>query len=203
MKKECQLAFATVAGILALWVAVPGRVFHAGQHTAASTLEKSAVTFTDVTSQAGIHFKHTSAATGRKYLVETMGAGCAFLDYNNDGRMDIYLVNGAPLPGFTSTQKISNALYRNNGDGTFTDVTASAHVDGAGIYGMGVAVGDYDNDGNEDIFVSGFGRSILYHNNGDGTFIDVTQKAGVGDEGMWAVSAAFSTTIMTANWTCS
>ena len=147
--------------------------------------------FADVTSQAGIHFKHTSAATGQKYLVETMGSGCAFLDYNNDGYLDIYLVNGAPLPGFASPQKISNALYRNNKDGTFTDVTASAHVGGEGIYGMGVAVGDYDNDGNEDIYVTGFGRSILYHNNGDGTFTDVTNTAGVADEGQWAVSAAF------------
>ena len=191
MKKQSQLALALVAGILALWVAVPGRVSPAGQRAATLVLEKSVVTFTDVTSQAGIHFKHSSAATGRKYLVETMGSGCAFLDYNNDGRMDIYMVNGAPLPGFSSTQKISNALYRNNGDGTFTDVTAAAHVDGEGIYGMGVAVGDYDNDGNEDIYLTGFGRSILYHNNGDGTFTDVTQKAGVGDDGMWAVSAAF------------
>ena len=163
----------------------------AALRSVASKLEEEGVMFRDVTSPAGIRFKHTSAATGQKYLVETMGSGCAFLDYNNDGYLDIYLVNGAPLPGFTSRQRISNALYRNNKDGTFTDVTASAHVDGGGIYGMGVAVGDYDNDGNEDIYVTGFGRSILYHNNGDGTFTDVTETAGVGNGGQWAVSAAF------------
>jgi enediyne biosynthesis protein E4 len=149
------------------------------------------VIFTDVTSSAGISFKHTSAARGQKYMVETMGSGCAFLDYNNDGYLDIYLVNGAPLPGFKPQQRVSHALYRNNKDGTFTDVTDGAQVGGEGIYGMGVAVGDYDNDGNEDIYVAGFERSILYHNNGDGTFTDVAKTAGVGDDGQWAVSAAF------------
>jgi enediyne biosynthesis protein E4 len=145
--------------------------------------------FKDVTTRAGIRFKHTNAATGRKYLVETMGPGCAFLDYDGDGYLDIYLVNGGLLPGFQAAQRPSNALYRNNGDGTFTDVTRAAGVEGAG-YGMGVTVGDYNNDGFPDLFVTGFGSSILFRNNGDGTFTDVTLSAGV-NNAKWGTSAAF------------
>ncbi len=120
---------------------------------------------------------HTAGSSPEKYLPESTGAGCAFLDYDNDGWMDIYLVNSGPCDFYTPSRPLRNALYHNNRDGTFTDVTEKAGVMGNG-YGMGVAVGDYDGDGLPDLFVSQYGRSILYHNNGDGTFTDVTQHAG-------------------------
>ena len=119
-----------------------------------------------------------------------MGSGVAFLDYNNDGLLDIYLVNGGAVPGHPAPGPIRNALYRNNGDGTFTDVTDEAGVGGNGHYGMGVAAADYDGDGWTDLFVTTFGRNILYHNNGNGTFTDVTEKAGV-RAGGWSASAGF------------
>ena len=124
-----------------------------------------------------------------KHLPETSGAGCAFLDYNNDGWMDIYLVNSGKADFFTPQKPLRNALYRNNRDGTFTDVTEAAGVGGGG-YGMGVAVGDYNGDGLPDLYVTQFGRNILYRNNGDGTFTDVTDKAGVACAG-WSSSAVW------------
>src|SRR5215472_14055948 len=147
--------------------------------------------FVDVTRQAGITFQHENAASPQKFMIETMGAGCAWIDYNRDGLLDIYLVNGAETAAFKSSKPMHSALYRNNGDGTFTDVTASAHVGAEGLFGMGVAVGDYDNDGYPDLVVLGYGRSILYHNNGDGAFTDVTERAGVANAGKWASSAAW------------
>ncbi len=123
------------------------------------------------------------------YLPETTGAGCAFIDYDNDGWMDIYLVNSGECDFFKPQPPLRNALYKNNRDGTFTDVTAKAGVQ-AGGYGMGVAVGDYDGDGWPDLYVTQYGRSILYHNNGDGTFTDVTAKAGLAAPG-WASSAVW------------
>jgi hypothetical protein len=144
--------------------------------------------FTEVTG-SGIHFVHSSGASPEKYLPESTGAGCAFLDYDNDGWMDIYLVNSGPCDFWTPPQPIRNALYRNNRDGTFTDVTEKAGVSGGG-YGMGVAAGDYDRDGLPDLYVTQYGRSMLYHNNGDGTFSDVTQKAGVAAAG-WSTSAVW------------
>jgi len=140
-------------------------------------------------SVSGIHWVHNGAHSPQKYLPEATGPGCAFLDYDQDGWLDIYLVNSGKCDFFTPDKLLRNALYRNNRDGTFTDVTEKAGVGGGG-FGMGVAVGDYDNDGFPDIFVSQYGRSILYHNNGDGTFTDVTAKAGVGVEG-WASSAVW------------
>jgi enediyne biosynthesis protein E4 len=145
--------------------------------------------FIDVTSRSGLRFRHTNAATGQKFLMETMGPGCAFFDYDNDGYLDIYFVNGCPLPGFTATQPLSNALYHNNGDGTFTDVTDKAGLRGQG-YGMGVVAADYNNDGLQDLFVTSFQSSTLYRNNGDGTFTDVTKQAGLNNRG-WGTSAAF------------
>ena len=153
--------------------------------------------FTDVTSGLGVHFQNLSSHTSKKYLPETIGAGVALFDYDNDGRLDIYLVNGAPLsdptPKGTIPQKTGpeywNRLYHQKPDGTFEDVTEKAGLQGAG-YGMGVAVGDYDNDGYEDLFVTAYGGNKLYHNNGDGTFTDVTEKAGVGGSG-WSTSAAW------------
>src|ERR1700688_902636 len=137
----------------------------------------SAYVFEEIpASVSGIHWVHTAGKSPLKYLPETSGAGCAFLDYDNDGWMDIYLVNSGKCDFYTPSQPLRNALYHNNRDGTFTDVTEKAGVAGGG-YGMGCAVGDYDGDGFPDLFVTQFGRSILYHKNGDGTFTDVTEKA--------------------------
>jgi enediyne biosynthesis protein E4 len=146
--------------------------------------------YKDVTEPSQIHFKHNASATEEKYLVETIGAGGAFLDYDNDGYLDIYLVNGAHLPDLKkSDASYFNRLYRNNGNGTFTDVTEKAGLIGKG-YSGGVTVGDYDHDGNEDLYVTTYRGNILYHNNGNGTFTDVTDRAGVSD-GKWSTSAGF------------
>jgi len=149
------------------------------------------VTFVDIAAQAGINFRHDNAASPEKYLIETMGSGCGWIDYDQNGLLDLYLVNGAATRVYTPHQPLRSALYRNNGDGTFTDVTTKAGVGAEGLFGMGVAVGDYDNDGSPDLLVLGYGRCILYHNNGDGTFTDVTARAGVANSGMWASSAAW------------
>ena len=149
------------------------------------------VTYVDVAAAAGITFQHDNTASAEKYLIETMGSGCGWIDYDQNGLMDLYLVNGAATRLYTPTRPLRGALYRNNGDGTFTDVTVRAGVGAEGLFGMGVAVGDYDNDGFPDLFVLGYGRCILYHNNGDGTFTDVTAKAGVANSGRWGSSAAW------------
>jgi hypothetical protein len=140
-------------------------------------------------SRSGITWVHTAGKSSMKHLPETSGAGCAFLDYDNDGWMDIYLVNSGKADFYTPAKPLRNALYRNNRDGTFTDVTEKAGVAGGG-YGMGVAVGDYDGDGFPDLYVTQFGRNILYRNNGDGSFTDVTDKAGVACAG-WSSSAVW------------
>lgn len=153
--------------------------------------------FVDITDKLGIHFEQKASKTSRKYLLETMGSGVAVFDYDNDGRLDIFFANGAriddPMPRGSIPQKDGlaywNRLYHQKQDGTFEDVTEKAGLAGAG-YSTGVAVGDYDNDGFDDLFVAGYGHSTLYHNNGDGTFTDVTASAGVGGSG-WATSAAW------------
>jgi enediyne biosynthesis protein E4 len=153
--------------------------------------------FTDVTAKLGLRFHYFSSHTSKKYLIETMGAGVALLDYDNDGLLDIFLVNGTPIgdptPKGSTPQKTSpdywNRLYHQKKDGTFEDVTKKAGLEGAG-YGMGVAVGDYDNDGYEDLYVTALGGNRLYHNNKDGTFSDVTRSAGVAAEG-WSSSSAW------------
>jgi len=138
---------------------------------------------------SGISWRHVNGRSPEYYLPETTGAGCAFLDYDNDGWMDIYLINSGKCDFFAPVPPLRNALYHNNRDGTFTDVTEKAGVMGGG-YGMGVAVGDYDADGWPDLYVTQYGRSLLYHNNGNGTFADVTDKAGVAAPG-WASSAVW------------
>ena len=138
---------------------------------------------------SGIAWTHVAGLSPDMYVPETIGPGCAFLDYDNDGWMDIYLVNSGPCDFYSPPAPLRNALYRNNRDGTFTDVTEKAGV-GGNAYGMGVAVGDYDGDGLPDMYVTQYPHSILYHNNGDGTFTDVTAKAGVAAPG-WGTSAVW------------
>ncbi|MGH9971046.1 MAG: CRTAC1 family protein [Pyrinomonadaceae bacterium] len=150
--------------------------------------QTSSVLFTDVAQQAGITFKHV-ASPDKKYIVESMSGGVALIDYNNDGYLDIYFVNSLTVDLVKSNQKTKSALYHNNGDGTFTDVTAKAGVGDIG-WGMGVAVGDYDNDGFDDLYVTCLGKNRLFKNNGNGSFKDVTQNAGVGDP-RWSTGAAF------------
>ncbi|MGD0128580.1 MAG: VCBS repeat-containing protein [Terriglobia bacterium] len=153
--------------------------------------------FVDVTASSGVQFHHYASQTAKKYMLEIMGSGVALFDFDNDGRLDIFLVNGAPIGDPTplgtiprkSDPKYWHRLYHQKPDGTFEDVTEQAGVEGKG-YGYGVAVGDYDNDGFEDLFVTEYGGNRLYHNNGNGTFTDVTEKAGVGGSG-WSTSAAW------------
>jgi hypothetical protein len=149
------------------------------------------VKFTDIRNQAGITFLQDSTQTEEKYYLETMGTGVAWLDYDQDGLMDLYFVQSGPTEAYQPDHPMRSALYRNNGDGTFTDVTLKAGVAAENHYGQGVAVGDYDNDGFPDLYVTGYNSAILYHNNGNGTFTDVTKKAGVADQGNWSTSAAW------------
>jgi hypothetical protein len=181
----------------------------AGAHTAAPVPQPAAPaapaaspklvpgSFIDVTDKVGVKFQHQALHTSRKYLLETMGSGVALLDCDNDGRLDIFLVNGAPYTDPTPAGYIPkkagpedwNRLYHQKADGTFEDITEKSGLKGVG-YDMGVAVADYDNDGYEDIFVTGYGGNHLYHNNGNCTFTDVTEKAGVSGGG-WSSSAAW------------
>jgi hypothetical protein len=147
--------------------------------------------FTDIRKAAGITFLQDSTETEEKYYLETMGTGVAFIDYDQDGLLDLYFVQAGATDAYKPARPLRSALYHNNGDGTFTDVTDKAHLDGEGHYGQGVAVGDFDNDGYPDLYVTGYGRAILYRNNGDGTFTDVTTKAGVADQGLWSTSSGW------------
>ena len=151
------------------------------------------VRFVDATAEAGIDFVHTSGRSGRKYGVETIGAGAAFFDYNRDGWMDLYVVNGADLPGYVSAVPPQNALYRNDG-GHFAEVGASLGVADEG-YGMGASAGDYDNDGDADLFVANFGRNRLYRNEGAAkawAFADVTTAVGIGADERWSTGSSFA-----------
>jgi hypothetical protein len=143
--------------------------------------------FTDVTTQGGIHFQHNSGAFGGKFLPETLGSGCAFLDYDRDGWQDILLINGSDWPGHKKTRSTLR-LYHNNGNGTFTDVTARAGLD-VELYGMGVAVGDYNNDGFPDILITCVGQNRLFRNTGKGTFVDATNASGLGKRDGFSTSA--------------
>jgi len=150
-----------------------------------------AVRFTDIREAAGIDFVQDSTQTEEKYYLETMGTGVAWIDYDQDGLLDLYFVQSAATEAYKPTHPLRSALYHNNGDGTFTDVTEKAHLGGEGHYGQGVAVGDFDNNGYPDLYVTGYGSAILYRNNGDGTFIDVTAHAGVEDTRNWSSSAGW------------
>jgi enediyne biosynthesis protein E4 len=174
----------TIAFVLAV-------AFAASAHAQrTSALTKRVVTFEEVSpKQSGIVWVHNNAHSVERHLPETVGAGCAFFDYDNDGWMDIYLVNSGPADFFKPATLIRNALYHNNHDGTFTDVTDTAGVAGR-TFGMGVAAADYDGDGWIDLYVTSYGRNILYHNNGNGTFSDVTEKAGTAAPG-WSTCAVW------------
>ena len=168
----------------------------AAQNPSQEKSAAGAIKFEDIAAKAGLHFITRNSPTENKNQVETMVAGVALLDYDGDGFLDIYLVNGAAIPSLRKeSPEYWNRLYRNNHDGTFSDVTERAGVAGAG-YGMGVAVGDYDNDGRPDIFLANVTDNQLFHNNGDGTFTDVTEKAGLSGakykgKKMWSVGAGW------------
>ena len=169
---------ALLLAVLAL-AGCEGRRKASGTEKPAQPAPATRVVFTDVTRASGIGFVHNSGAYGRKYLPETMGSGVAFLDYDGDGRQDLFFVNSADWPGH-HRRATTPALYRNRGDGTFEDVTARARL-AVEMYGIGVAAADYDNDGRPDLFINGLGADRLFHNRGDGTFEDVTARAGVSD----------------------
>ena len=140
------------------------------------------MSFVDVARDSGLSVKTIFGGEHKnKYLLETTGCGVAFYDYDNDGWLDIFLVNGSRLEGFPAGQEPTSHLFKNNRDGTFIDVTTKAGLTHSG-WGQGVCIGDYDNDGFDDLFVTYYGKNVLYHNNGDGTFTDVSEKAGVADK---------------------
>src|SRR5438874_11494070 len=180
----------SLENILAL--ARPTRLHASMQAPATSKTTALGVRFINVARESGLNAKTIYGGEHKnKYLLETTGCGVAFYDYDNDGWLDIFLVNGTRLEGFPKGQEPTSHLFKNNRDGTFTDVTVKAGVAHSG-WGQGVCIGDYDNDGFEDLFVSYFGKNVLYHNNGDGTFTDVTDKAGVGGNGKrWNTGCAF------------
>ena len=151
---------------------------------------KGPIQLRDVTQQTRITFKHNDGSSGRRYIIEAMSAGLALFDYDGDGLVDIYFLNGAPLLGTEVDVPPKNALYRNEGNWTFTDVTQEAGVGDTG-FGLGVAVGDYDNDGDPDLYLNNYGRNVLYRNNADGTFTDVTEQGGVDNGNLVGAGACF------------
>ena len=167
---------------ISLYIVFIAFVFHAYSNTQ--------VQFVDVTHEVGIHWKHVDGRSGKRFPMEILGSGAAFFDYDNDGDPDLYFVNGAPLPGYNTSEIPTNCLYQNNGDGTFTDVTQVAGVGNTG-YGHAAAVGDYNNDGYLDLYITNYGKNCLYRNNGNGTFTDVTDEAGVSVP-RWSTGCSFA-----------
>jgi enediyne biosynthesis protein E4 len=147
--------------------------------------------FSDVTAEVGLNWRHFNGFSPDRHLIETMGGGVGFFDFDNDGWLDIFLLNGGETPHGKSEKPVQNALYRNLGNGKFVDVAAQAGLSGVKTYGTGVAIADFDNDGRQDILVTGFPNCVLYHNNGNGTFTDVTEDAGLRNAGRWGASAAW------------
>src|SRR5271156_5107296 len=162
-----------------LWLGLLTAIVAASGQAAAQQAGSTPITvrYKDVRKAAGITFLQDSTQTEQKYYLETMGTGVGWIDYDQDGLMDLYFVQSAATDIYKPARPLRSALYHNNGDGTFTDVTEKAGVGGEGHYGQGGAGGGYDNDGWPDLYVTGYGRAILYHNNGNGTFTDVTAKA--------------------------
>lgn len=159
--------------------------------SASFSTAENAVTFVEVAEESGVHFKHTDGESGKRLFNEQYGSGGGFFDYDNDGFLDIYLINARPQLSKANPERFpKNVLYHNNGDGTFTDVTHSAGVGDTG-YGVGATTGDYDNDGDTDLYLTNFGANVLYRNNGDSTFTDVAQNANVADT-KWGTSCAFA-----------
>ncbi|HUN62316.1 MAG TPA: CRTAC1 family protein [Candidatus Sulfotelmatobacter sp.] len=191
-RRLLRLALPLVAAVPLLFINVP-TLPHS--HSPAQVLATSKwPTYEDVTDKAKLHFRHSFGEQTLSSVMEATGSGCVWFDYNNDGLLDLYVLSGRYIDGVTNHSKpdgrdATNHLFRNNGDGTFTDVTAQAGVAGKG-FAMGVTVGDYDNDGYEDIYVTNWNSAILYHNNHDGTFTDVTESAGV-QNNHFGVGAAF------------
>src|SRR5262249_1035825 len=188
LKRRASLKSRPAAGVFFAILAFFVSSLHSFSAPGHGPIHNQPVSFADITQSAKITFKHENGASAEKLMVETFGSGVAWLDYDNDGFLDLFFANGAnlnagkPSPG--------NALFRNTGKGTFIDVTQSAGLSGDGGFSAGVAVGDYDNDGFLDLYVTGYGANTLYRNNGNGTFTDVTAKAGVKGGG-WSSSAGF------------
>jgi len=172
------------AGAIALSLLLPAAM-------SPSPVRRSPVVFTDITSSAGILWKQVSGASVRHFLPETMGGGVGFLDFDHDGLQDIFLVTGGETGNHAGDGPARNALYHNLGNGRFAEVAQKAGVDRNAFYGIGVAAADYDNDNFPDLYVTGYPRSALWHNNRDGTFTDVTDKAGVANAGKFGASAAW------------
>ena len=197
MRKESKtgnrFSFETKGGVILILglLAMAMILMAAGDQTPKTTNVPITIRYTDIRQAAGITFLQDSTQTDEKYYLETMGTGVAWIDYDQDGLMDLYFVQSSATDIYKPPHPLRSALYHNNGDGTFTDVTEKARVGGQGHYGQGVAVGDFDNDGFPDLYVTGYGSAILYHNNGDGTFTDITAKAGVADTGGWSTSAGW------------
>jgi len=178
-----------IALFIALFIAT-GLVVTISARAAEELAATRGITLVDASERAGFDFQHQDGSAGKDYLVELMCAGLALFDYDGDGWIDVYFLNGAPLKDSSLEGRPTNALYRNNADGTFSDVTASAGVGDEG-YGLGVAAADYDNDGFPDLYINNFGPNVLYRNNGDGTFTDVTSVTGVADGAKFGAGAAF------------
>ena len=191
--RSCTAAFRVT--VTAFTILASARVLSGQQMPKApasgTAAEAPSLRFTDIRPSSGITFTQDSTNSDEKYYLETMGTGVAWIDYDQDGLMDLYFVQSAATDAYKPAHPLRSALYHNNGDGTFTDVTDRAGVAGEGHYGQGVAVGDFNNDGYPDLYVTGYGRAILYQNNGDGTFTDVTAKAGLADDGNWSTSAGW------------
>jgi hypothetical protein len=190
--------FASLLGSLLLSSAMcslPAQMAQATQPVVTSS--SAPIHFDDATAASGIDYKHSMGSRQLGSLLEATGAGCVWFDYNNDGKPDLYVTNGRPLADSMHPYPLSHKpdplpqghLYRNNGNGKFTDVTYQSGLK-ADLYGFAVSSADYDNDGYEDLFLSGYGQAILYHNNGNGTFTDVTTKAGITADG-WTISSTW------------